>query len=208
MSEINPNEPTGQPSYKNAKAQAKAAKAYAKAQRPFYKKKRFIFPAALVALLIAVSMGTGGGTADDTTAVDDVSSAAVSDGTGKEVKASSEEEAEPASEPTEEAEPEMTAGQANALLAAENYLATMPFSYTGLIEQLSSPMGDGYSEADATYAADHVEVDWNEEAAEAAKNYLDTMPFSRDALIQQLTMAAGDGFTQKQAVYGVKKAGL
>lgn len=67
---------------------------------------------------------------------------------------------------------------------------------------------NGRSKADATFAADHVEVDWNEEAAEAAKNYLEMTPFSRDGLIQQLTSAAGDGFTQKQAVYGVDQAGL
>lgn len=197
MTEIDPNEPTGQPSYKDAKAQAKAAKAYAKASRPFYKKKRFIFPAALVAVFVMVQTTSGGG--DDTaTATDSTSSQSIEAGT----------EDKAASEPTEEAEPEMTSGQENALQAAENYIEMMPFSRTGLIKQLSSPAGDGYSKADATFAANNVEADWNEEAAEAAKNYLDTMPFSRDALIQQLTSAAGDGFTQKQAVYGVNQAGL
>jgi hypothetical protein len=203
MNEINPNEPTGQPSHKDAKAQAKAAKAYAKAQRPFYKKKRFIFPAAVVAVFLMVQATNGGG--DDTPTADDVSTAAVAEA-DTDVKTS--EQAEPASAPTEEAEPEMTAGQENALQAADNYIEMMPFSHDGLIQQLSSPAGDGYSKADATFAADHVEADWNEEAAEAAMNYLDTMPFSHDGLIQQLTSAAGDKFTQKQAVYGVKKAGL
>lgn len=46
------------------KAAAKAAKAYAKATRPFYKKKRFIIPAAAVAIGIAVSAGGGGGSDD------------------------------------------------------------------------------------------------------------------------------------------------
>ena len=40
------------------KAAAKAARAYAKAMRPWYKKKRFIIPAALVALGIAGSAGS------------------------------------------------------------------------------------------------------------------------------------------------------
>jgi hypothetical protein len=65
--------PTGD--HKDAKAQAKAAKAYAKATRPWFKKKRFILPLALVALIAAISVsssgddstttGTGGDTSND-----------------------------------------------------------------------------------------------------------------------------------------------
>jgi hypothetical protein len=66
-----------QPSYKDAKAQAKAAKAYAKAQRPFYKKKRFIFPVAIVAIII-ISMAMSGGSKDTGTVVKN-SGASVSD---------------------------------------------------------------------------------------------------------------------------------
>jgi hypothetical protein len=101
-----------------------------------------------------------------------------------------------------------TAGQAQALGAAEDYLATMAFSRKGLIKQLSSEYGSGFSKADATYAADHVTVDWNEQAAKAAKEYLAVMHFSRSGLIKQLTSDYGSGFTRAQAVYGVNKAGL
>lgn len=45
---------------KLAKADAKAAKAKAKALRPWFKKKRFILPIALVAI-IGISVGTSGG---------------------------------------------------------------------------------------------------------------------------------------------------
>ena len=102
----------------------------------------------------------------------------------------------------------MTSGQANALRAAENYLSFMPFSRKGLIQLLSSDAGDGYSLKDATFAADHVKVNWKEQAAKAAKNYLDMMPFSRTGLIQQLTSEAGDGYTRSEAEYGVTKEGL
>lgn len=102
--------------------------------------------------------------------------------------------------------PEMTSGQENALRAAENYLDTMPMSKKGLIRQLSSPAGDGYSRADATFAANHVDADWKAEAAEAARNYIDIMPMSRDALIQQLEASAGDAYTHEQAVYGADQA--
>jgi hypothetical protein len=54
MSEYTPQTP------RDARAQAKAEKAYRKAQRPFYKKKRFIFPVALV-LLIIIGGALGGG---------------------------------------------------------------------------------------------------------------------------------------------------
>ena len=101
-----------------------------------------------------------------------------------------------------------TAGQENARRSAETYLETMAFSRKGLISQLSSSAGEGYSRADATYAVNHVDVDWNEQAAKAAQNYLDTMPFSRQGLIEQLSSDAGDGYTHAQAVYGVNQTDL
>jgi hypothetical protein len=104
--------------------------------------------------------------------------------------------------------PKLTAGQSNALRSAKQYLNTMAFSKAGLIEQLSSSFGSGYSRADATYAVNHVGADWNEQAARAAKQYLQTMPFSRSALIQQLESSFGAKFTHAQAVYGVNAAGL
>jgi hypothetical protein len=48
-------------SHRDAKAAAKAAKAYAKAQRPWYKKKRFIAPAGVVAVIAAIAISTAGG---------------------------------------------------------------------------------------------------------------------------------------------------
>ncbi len=99
----------------------------------------------------------------------------------------------------------MTSGQENALRAAENYLDFTGMSKQGLIQQLSSSAGDGYSKADATFAANNVDADWNAEAVEAAENYLDTIPMSKDALIQQLSSAAGDKFTPAQARYAANK---
>ena len=70
----------------------------------------------------------------------------------------------------------------------------------------SSQYGEDFSKADAIYAVDHVDVNWNEQAAKAAKSYLETGSFSRNGLIQQLSSSYGDGFTHAQAVYGVNKA--
>jgi hypothetical protein len=52
------------------------------------------------------------------------------------------------------------------------------FSKAGLIQQLSSPAGEGYSKADAKAAANHVDADWN----------------------------AGETFTPAQARYAANKA--
>jgi hypothetical protein len=107
----------------------------------------------------------------------------------------------PSPEPAAPRAPVLTSGQRNALRAAENYLELMGMSKAGLIQQLSSPAGDGYSKADATYAANHVKANWNAEAVEAAKNYMELMPMSRAGLIQQLSSSAGDEFTKAQATH-------
>jgi len=102
----------------------------------------------------------------------------------------------------------LTAGQENAIASAEDYLDTMAFSRKGLIEQLSSEYGSGFSKADAKFAVNHIDVNWNVQAARAAKEYLETMPFSRSALIEQLESEYGSGFTHAQAVFGVNQTGL
>lgn len=82
--------------------------------------------------------------------------------TEKEAVPDVEKEEEPVKEepeqPKEEVkeEPQLTVSQQNAIRHAENYISTMPFSKTGLIEQLEY---EGYSTEDATYAVDHIDVD-------------------------------------------------
>ena len=94
-----------------------------------------------------------------------------------------------------------TTEQINALNSANAYLNTMPFSYTGLIEQLEY---EGYSNEAATYAADNCGADWNEQAALTAQSYIDLMSFSRSGLIEQLVY---EGYTQEQAEYGASAVG-
>lgn len=97
--------------------------------------------------------------------------------------------------------------QRNAVRSAQQYLSVMGFSRSGLINQLSSDAGDGYSVADATVAVDHLNVDWNEQAVRSAKQYLSIMGFSCTGLIEQLSSSAGDGYTVSQATFGAKQAG-
>ena len=92
--------------------------------------------------------------------------------------------------------------QRNAVRAAEKYLDYTAFSRQGLIEQLEY---DEFSTEEATFAVDHITVDWNKQAAKAAKKYLDFTAFSRGGLIDQLKY---DGFTPAQAQYGAAAVGL
>ena len=99
-----------------------------------------------------------------------------------------------------------TIGQREALQAAKSYLSFGSFSRAGLIRQLTSSYGEGFSRADAVWGVNHAHANWYREAVQAAKSYLKTGSFSRAALIHQLESPYGDQFTHAQAVYGVNVA--
>jgi type IV secretory pathway VirB10-like protein len=151
---------------------------------------------ALVVVLAAFAcVGIASGCGED-----DTSSPAAQETTTK--KAPAPPPPPPPPPPPEPEKPEETAGQQNARESAESYLDTSAFSRTGLIKQLKY---EGYSTADATYAVNAVNPNWNEQAAKAAQSYLDTSSFSRSGLIEQLMY---EGYTRAQAEYGAKKVGL
>jgi hypothetical protein len=104
--------------------------------------------------------------------------------------------------------PHYTVSQQQAIGSAQDYLSFQAFSRKGLIQQLSSKYGEGFSRADATFAVNHIRVDWNKEAVQSAKDYLSTQHFSRAGLIEQLSSSFGDGFTKAQAIYAVNHVGL
>lgn len=101
----------------------------------------------------------------------------------------------------------MTNQQKNAVRSAKNYIGFAGFSRDGLINQLSSEAGDGYSMDDATVAVDSLNIDYNEQASKSAENYLSITGFSCDGLVEQLSSPAGDKYTKEQAEYGAKAAG-
>lgn len=102
---------------------------------------------------------------------------------------------------TQSEDDNMTTGQKNALKKAKSYLDTMAFSKSGLVKQLEF---EGYSNEDATFAAENCGADWKEQAAKKAKSYMDLMAFSRDGLIEQLEF---EGFTTEEAEYGAASVG-
>jgi hypothetical protein len=101
----------------------------------------------------------------------------------------------------------LTQQQQSAAEEGEQYLGTEAFSKQGLINQLDSPDGGGYSVNDATVAVDSLTVNWNAEAVQSAKEYLATEPFSCNDLIQQLDSPDGGEFTVAQATYGAQQVG-
>lgn len=101
----------------------------------------------------------------------------------------------------------LTGPQKNAVRSAKSYLSMQGFSRDGLIDQLSSEYGEGYSVSDATIAVDSLNVDWNKNAVKSAKQYLNMQGFSCKGLIEQLSSDAGDKYTESQATYGAEQAG-
>jgi hypothetical protein len=103
---------------------------------------------------------------------------------------------------TKAAAPKYTGSQTQAIGSATDYLDTQSFSRTGLIKQLQF---EKFSLADATFAVDHIKVNWNVQAQGSAHDYLQTQSFSRGSLIAQLRF---EGFTPAQAAYGATHNGL
>lgn len=134
----------------------------------------------------------------------DAEASAKADAEAKE-KARAEADAKAKAQAEAEARAKADAGtvsQQNALRSAEGYLEYTAFSRKGLINQLKF---EDFSTKDATWAADRVKVNWNEQAAKAAEDYLDYTSFSRKGLIDQLIF---EGYSRRQAEYGVSKTGL
>ena len=94
-----------------------------------------------------------------------------------------------------------TSGERNALKKAMDYLAYSAFSYSGLIEQLEY---EGYTNAEATFAADNCDADWEEQALLKAEEYLNYSAFSYNGLIEQLEY---EGFSEKEAEHGANNCG-
>lgn len=109
---------------------------------------------------------------------------------------------------TTPAGPSLTVAQKQAVLAAQGYLNIGGFSYQGLIDQLSSTAGNGFSVADATAAVDSLNADYNAQAVLAAQGYLKIGGFSHASMVEQLSSSAGNKFTPAQAEYATTKVGL
>lgn len=106
--------------------------------------------------------------------------------------------------------PALTASQQQAIESAQSYLDNLGgFSEEGLLKQLTSSYGEGFSQADAQFAINYLHPDWYQQAVESAKSYIsDGMGFSKAGLYQQLTSSYGEGFTAGQANYALTQVGM
>jgi Host cell surface-exposed lipoprotein len=114
------------------------------------------------------------------------------------------------SAPAATAAPAISAAEQQAVDSAQSYLALgQGFSKAGLLKQLTSSYGAGFTAANAQFAINYLKPDWDAQAVLSAKSYLALgQGFSHAGLIQQLTSSYGAGFTQAQAEYAVSKVGL
>jgi len=94
--------------------------------------------------------------------------------------------------------PELTSSRERALRSAQNSVDLDGSSPLGLIQHLR--YDEGFSKADAAYAADHVRANWKEAAVESAQERIDaTDGYSPTSLIGHLTWESG--FTKADAIY-------
>ena len=91
--------------------------------------------------------------------------------------------------------------QQDALTKARDYLETMDFSASGLIDQL---IADGFSSKEALYAVQNCGADWNAEAVKKAKALLEDGIYSQAGMAKQLE---ADGFTKEESAYGAENCG-
>jgi hypothetical protein len=203
------NQPPSGPEYPGQPLPAWGQPQPARPPRPWWKKKRFNIPLGLLAFLTIVGIFTpspdsevkvvaGPPAASEPAATTKVDKPATVAPTTKAPKPSTVAPTPEA--PTPKKTRTVTSGERNALGKAEDYLSYTAFSRKGLIKQLKF---EDYTTSEATYAVDHVTVNWNRQAVKKAKEYLSQQSFSRSGLITQLKF---EGFTSSQAKHGVAVA--
>jgi hypothetical protein len=155
------------------------------------------FGALVVIIALASASNKPSTTASDTAAVGSSASpsAAVSSAAASSVP----------STPAAPASPSMTGAQQQAVDSAEGYLSEgQGFSKQGLLSQLTSSFGEGFSKSDAEFAIKYLNPNWDQQAVDSAKGYLSGgQGFSEQGLLQQLTSSYGAGFTEAQAEYAI-----
>jgi Host cell surface-exposed lipoprotein len=165
---------------------------------------------ALVIIAIASASNKPSTTASDTIAAASSTSpsAAVSSAAASSAPSTAAARARVSSAPSTPAapaSPSMTGAQQQAVDSAGDYLSEgQGFSKQGLLNQLTSSFGEGFSKSNAEFAIKYLNPNWDQQAVDSAKGYLgEGQGFSEQGLLQQLTTSAGEGFTEAQAEYAI-----
>ena len=187
-------------------------------KQPWYKRKGIIALGVGAVILVIIVAANAGKKTPDTTNASSTQSTTALPATAPPTTAPPATAPPTTAAPTPTAPPTTTApppppapalsNQAqNAVREAKDYLNTSDFSRQGLIDQLDSSSGSGYSVADATAAVDSLNIDYNAQAVKSAKAYLGLSGFSCQGLIDQLDSTSGSQYTVDQATYGAQQAG-
>ncbi|MDP9885488.1 hypothetical protein J2W21_003011 [Sinomonas atrocyanea] len=179
-----------------------------KATRPFWKKKRFIIPAAIVALFVVAGIAGGGNKTEtpaavrSATAAPGVTTADASSPSPTPVPVKTTQAPPPAPP-----KPAVPAEYIAALASAESYSENMHMSKARIYDQLTSQYGEKFSAKAGQYAVDNLKADYKANALETAKTYQQQMNMSPARIYDQLTSAYGEKFTAAEAQYAVDNLG-
>ena len=80
----------------------------------------------------------------------------------------------------------------------------MFMSQAAIYNQLISDSGEKFTEAQAQYAMEHLEADWNANALHKAKEYRESTNMTKSAIYDQLISEHGDKFEPEEASYAIK----
>lgn len=182
-----------------------------KAARPFWKKKRFIIPAAFVALIVVGSAAGASGNKTQTPAAVASATATATVATSKNTPTATPTPTQtktptPVAPPPPPA-PKVPAEYQSALSKASSYFKNMHLSKAGIYDQLTSPYGEKFSAEAAQYAIDNLNVDYNAAALAKAKSYQTNMSMSPAAIYDQLVSAYGEKFTPAEAQWAIDHLG-
>ncbi|BAL62161.1 Ltp family lipoprotein [Melissococcus plutonius] len=92
----------------------------------------------------------------------------------------------------------------SALQKSKTYVEIMNMSKAKLYNQLTSNVGEKFSEQAAQYAVDNIKADWNNNALKKAKIYQNQMNMSPETIRTQLISDAGEKFTSEEAAFAIQ----
>lgn len=172
-----------------------------KQKKPWYKRWWVWVIIVIVAIFIA-----GGALGDDDDDDSSDSSSAKTEQTTKKTHKKAEKTESSSQSKPKESKPKVPEEYKNALATAEEYNEDQPMSKAGLLDQLTSKDGEGFTQAAGEYAVNHINADWNENALKCAKEYEKTEHLSRADVQDQLSSGVddgGEGFTPEQVQYAM-----
>lgn len=178
-----------------------------KTKKPWYKR-WWVWVLIVIAAIFVIGAIAGGGDDDG----DDDSTASkprthkVQKKKAPAKKKEDTDENDASSESSKPAKPKVPTEYKNALATAEEYNEDQPMSKAGLLDQLTSSDGEGFTQAAGEYAVNHLKANWNENALKCAKTYQKEEHLSRADVQSQLSSSVddgGEGFTSEQVQYAM-----